>query len=300
MINHESENRQITYNCGKLELVLAPHLGGSIARFDYVDGPHRQSLLRPAAPDAADVLGMASFPLVPYANRIRGGSFICNGETISLAPNLEGDASPLHGQGWLNPWQLVSSEELTARLGFVHQAGEWPWHYEAWQDFVLNENGLTVTLGCRNLSPASMPCGLAQHPYFPCDAGTTIDASVTSAWTADENTLPVDCVPAEGRFNLRDRAICGADLDHAFEGWNGRADITWLDGPVRLALSSPDATRFHVYSPVGQGYFAAEPVQNAICALNAPQDDWEASGITMLKQGESHQMTMRLQVTPAD
>ena len=46
----------------------------------------------------------ASFPLVPFVNRIRGGRFTFRGREVRLAPNMAGDPSPLHGQGWLNPW----------------------------------------------------------------------------------------------------------------------------------------------------------------------------------------------------
>jgi len=283
----------VRLNVGTLELDLAPELGGSIARFDHVEGDRCQHLLRPAAPGAANVLGMASFPLVPYANRIRGGTFMCDGVTVRLAPNLPGDPSPIHGQGWLDTWQVETADDHHARLSFVHEPGEWPWRYEAWQDYALDDKGLTVTLACRNLSAARMPCGLAQHPYFPCDADTTIDAAVASAWTADAQTLPVDNVAPEGRFALRARKICGADLDNAFDGWAGTATIEWPDQPMRLRMSSPDAMRFHIYSPMGGGYFAAEPVQNAVAALNAPQSDWPGLGIVLLEQGDAHQMTMR-------
>ena len=50
-----------------------------------------------------NVLDAASFPLVPYVNRIRGGRFTFRGREVRLAPNMAGDPSPLHGQGWLNP-----------------------------------------------------------------------------------------------------------------------------------------------------------------------------------------------------
>jgi len=290
----------VVLTAGRLQLELRPELGGGIARLDYVDGSFRQPILRPAAPDAPDVLGMASFPLVPYANRIRGGRFVCDGKTIELSPNLPGDPSPLHGQGWLNPWRTVFADTSTARLEFLHEAGEWPWAYLAWQDFTLDETGLSLTLGCRNLSSEPMPCGLAQHPYFPCDADTVLSTTVSKAWTADENTLPLDLVDAVGRYDLKDRHICEADLDHAFEGWSGSAEIIWPAAPVRLTLASPDAYRFHIYAPVGQNYFAAEPVQNAICGLNAPQGEWGELGIVMLSEGASHQMTMRLSVRTTD
>ena len=40
-----------------------------------------------------------------------------------------------------------------------------------------------------------MPCGLGQHPYFPCGGGTRIDTVVTHVWTINEHVLPVEKVP---------------------------------------------------------------------------------------------------------
>lgn len=284
---------------GRLELDLAPAIGGSIRRFDYLAADRCQHLLRPAPADADDVLAMASFPLVPFANRIRSGRFECDGVTIALTPNLPGDPSPLHGQGWLGVWEVEAADTRSARLRFVHDGGEWPWHYEAWQDFALDEGGLTLTLGCRNLSPRPMPCGLAQHPYFPCDAATVIDLDVATAWTVDAQTLPVEQVEPNGLYSVSDRHICGTDLDNSFEGWSGTADIRWAPQSVGLRLSSPDASRFQIYSPTGEGYFAAEPVQNTVAALNMPQDRWKAMGIEMLARGECREMRMRLDVIDA-
>ncbi len=290
----------VSLEAGKLTVRLVPAIGGSIARFDHLSDRGQQPLLRPAAPGATSILAMASFPLVPFANRIRGGRFACDGKSIALAANLTGDASPLHGQGWLGQWHVVSAQQQRAELAFSHLAGEWPWDYEAWQDFALDDNGLTVTLRCRNLSPSPMPCGLGQHLYFPCDAHTMLDARVSSAWTVDADTLPVDRVEAQGEYDLHNRRIADTNLDNAFEGWAGTADIVWPGAPVRLRMSSPDAGNFHVYSPVQQDYFAAEPVQNAICALNAPPAQWEELGLAMLSQGATHELTMRLEIESAD
>ena len=57
----------------------------------------------------------ASFPLVPYVNRIRGGRFTFRGREVRLAPNMAGDPSPLHGQGWLSPWQVERAGRVDAR-----------------------------------------------------------------------------------------------------------------------------------------------------------------------------------------
>jgi aldose 1-epimerase len=244
------------------------------------------------------VLDAACFPLVPFVNRIRGGQFAFRGREIRLAPNMANDTSPLHGQGWLNAWQVDEQSETRAVLGFRHPAGEWPWAYEAHQEFALDGGGLSVRLTCRNADSEPMPCGLGQHPYFPCGPETRLDTQVSDVWTIDEHVLPVEKVPAEGRFDLRDRLVCGQDLDHGFGGWDGTATMSDPDWPYDVRLSSPNAHFFQLYSPAAGGIFVAEPVTHANAALNAPEDAWPELGMRVLEPGEAMGLDMRIEVIP--
>ena len=286
----------VSLRAGALEVTLAPEVGGSVSRFDLVRGGVREPLMRPAPEGAGAVLEAACFPLVPFANRIRGGAFVSDGRTITLTPNMAGDRSPLHGQGWLGAWSVERADERSARLAFRHPGGEWPWSYEARQDFTLDEDSLTVELACRNLSAEPMPCGLGLHPYFPCNRETRLDAPARAVWTIDADVLPVSREPASGRYSLENRAICGQGLDNGYDGWNGTARISWPDRGLALEITSPDAGRFQVFSPPEGGFFAAEPVQNANTALNAPQEQWPSLGLTRLAQGEAARLRARFAV----
>jgi aldose 1-epimerase len=290
-----------TLSLGALTLTLAPSRGGSIASFTYLspDGVAIPVLRGIGDSESATALDMGSFPLVPYVNRIRGGRFTFRGREVVLAPNMPGDPSPLHGQGWLAPWEVVSVAETEADLSFEHAAGEWPWAYHAAQHFSLDERGMRLVLTCTNRSDTPMPCGLGNHPYFPCTAQTVLDTGVESAWTVDEKVLPVDKVAAEGKYDLRERRICGQDLDNGFGGWRGVAHIATPGQPFRIALSSPDADFFQVYSPASGGLFVAEPVTHANAALNEPEERWPELGLRVLEPGEAMSLTMRLDVFPS-
>jgi aldose 1-epimerase len=257
-------------------------------------------VLRSAPDTLRSVLDAASFPLVPFVNRIRGGSFDFRNRQINLAPNMAGDRSPLHGQGWLAPWQVEDAAPERATLRFRHEPGEWPWSYEARQIAQLYSNGLTLTLECRNLSDEPMPCGLGQHPYFPCGPQTRIDTQVDHVWTIDDDVLPVERVAARGRYDLADRPVCGQGLDHGFAGWSRTALLTDPDWPFDLELRSNDARFFQLYSPPSGGLFVAEPVSHANAALNAPEAQWPELGMRVLEPGESMRLRMRLEVRPRD
>ena len=245
-----------------------------------------------------NVLEAASFPLVPFVNRIRGGAFAFRGREIRLAAEHGRRPEPAARPGLA--FALAGRERRRSERGPVvhHQPGEWPWEYRAEQAFALDENGLSLSLTCRNLSDEPMPCGLGQHPYFNCSAETRIDTQVTHAWTIDEHVLPVAKVPASGRFDLRDRAVCGQGLDHGFGGWGGSARMTDPAWPFDLELSSRTARFFQLYSPESGGIFVAEPVTHANAALNAPEAEWAELGLRVLEPGEAMSLDMRLDVIP--
>ncbi len=286
----------ITLSAGFLELRVSPSIGGSISALEWSGGGSPVPVLRKCNSCHEKVLDSANFPLVPYVNRIRGGHFTFRGREVTLAPNMAGDPSPLHGQGWLSPWRVESAGSAEALLSFRHAPGEWPWELQAKQHFALDERGLSLRLTCRNLSHEPMPCGLGQHPYFNCGSETGIDTQVTHVWTIDEHVLPLERIAATGRFDLADRAVCGQDLDHGFGGWSGRARMTDPGWPFDLELSSPDASFFQLYSPSSGGIFVAEPVTQANAALNAPEEQWAELGMRVLEPGEEMSLIMRLEV----
>jgi len=289
-------NELLLLRSGALELELSPSIGGAISRFEYMAADRPAAILRKCHSPLGKVLDAASFPLVPFVNRVRGGAFEFRGQTVRLAPNMAGDPSPLHGQGWLAEWTVEHAEVENAELLYRHSAGEWPWEYEARQHFVLTDGALDLRLTCRNLSADTMPCGLGQHPYFNCAPGTRLQTQVGHAWTVDQHVLPVAKVPATGRHDLADRLICGQDLDNGFDGWSGEAMICDPDWPFDLVMSSPQARFFQIYSPAGGGIFVAEPVTHANAAMNAPPTDWPALGLRLLEPGETMTLDMRIEV----
>src|SRR5206468_4776801 len=105
-------------------------------------------------------------------------------------------------------------------------------------------------------------------------------------------------VPAEGRYDLRNRRVCGQDLDNGFGGWEGDARMSDPEWPYDLRMHSADAHFFQLYSPPSGGIFVAEPVSHANAALNAPEKEWPELGMRVLDPGEAMSLAMRLDVNP--
>jgi aldose 1-epimerase len=291
-------NDLLTLSSDVLELQLSPSIGGAISHLEHIGSYGRTPVLRKGHSPLENVLDAPSFPLVPYVNRIRDGSFDFRGRTVSIRPNMAGDPSPLHGDGWLNTWNVESADSASAVLVYRHEPAEWPWAYEARQEFCLAGGVLDLRLSCRNLANEDMPCGLGQHPYFPCTGATRLSTQADHAWTIDEKVLPLDRVPATGRYDLGDRLICGQDLDNGWGGWSGCALISDPTWSFDVELSSPQARFFQVYSPRDGGIFVAEPVTHANAALNAPEAEWPELGMRILGAGEEMHLDMRIEVRP--
>lgn len=285
---------------GSLELQLSPSIGGAISSFAWNGSGRRTPILRESHSPLQNVLDAASFPLVPFVNRIRGGSFDFRGRQVRLSPNMAGDPSPLHGQGWTSSWRTDTVTEAEAVLVFDHQPGEWPWAYEARQHVRLVGDSLCLQLTCLNVSDEPMPCGLGVHPYFSCGPDTRIQTSVDHVWTVDEHVLPVEKAPAKGRYDITDSPVCGRGLDNGYDGWSGRALLTDPGWPFEIELSSRQARFFQLYSPANGGIFVVEPVTHANAALNEPPQQWASLGIRILQPGEEMALDSRIEVQPND
>jgi aldose 1-epimerase len=270
------------------ELLLVPEIGGSIGQLTKNGSPVLRGSDAPASP-----LDCGSFPLVPYCNRIRAGRFTFRGQEVAIAPNMAGDPSPLHGDGWLAPWQVEQWDKTSATLIFRHEPDEWPWAYVARQSLRLSGDGLEAEISCTNESRKPMPCGLGFHPYFPCDEATRIDTGVAQVWEVDDKVLPTGVAPATGRYALNGTPACARDLDNGYGGWSGEMALTYGDGVV-VRMTSPDARFFQIYSPPSGRLLAAEPVSHANAALNEPVERWTELGLQVLEPGETARLRMSL------
>jgi aldose 1-epimerase len=289
-------DRSLTLSSDILELQLSPSIGGAISNFTWKGDGGPRPILRESHTPLENILDAACFPLVPFVNRIRGGCFTFRGRQVRLSPNMAGDPSPLHGQGWTSPWRVDSPGNVEAVLSYEHRPGEWPWRYRAEQLFRLEDNALHLRLTCRNVSDEPMPCGLGFHPYFPCGAFTRIQTEVDEVWTVDQDVLPAARMPPEGRYAIGDDPVCARGLDNGYGGWSGRTILSDVNWPYEIELSSPQARYFQLYSPENGGIFVAEPVTHANAALNEPEEDWARLGIAILDPGEEMALAARIAV----
>lgn len=261
---------------GELVLELAPEVGGSIAAFYSERDGVRHDWLRPALPEAldrCDPLGMASFPLVPWCNRIRNGHSRYGDLPVDLPPNVPGSPHTLHGTGWHHPWQLKARGEDWAELVQQHfpaQAHDWPYAFDARQKLQLVDSGLKIEMAVTNRSVHPMPAGIGHHPYLPHRPGTRLQADVGAMWAGDAELLPTRLErPAFLDRLARGIDLSVLDLDNNFVGWQHLARVDWPAQGAWLELhAEPPLDFFVLYCPQGEDHFVIEGVSNCTDWMN--------------------------------
>jgi aldose 1-epimerase len=133
-----------------VEVEVDPGAGGRMASF-RVDG--RELLVT----EGIGPMATGSFPMAPYAGRIRNARFEFRGRSYALPDTMAPHA--IHGTVYYRPWQRVDDRTIEIDLG-----PEWPFGGHAVQHFELDSRRLICRLEVHADVP--MPASLGWHPWF--------------------------------------------------------------------------------------------------------------------------------------
>ncbi len=277
---------------------MSPSAGGRLCRLVW-HGPNGDlELLVPvntAEPfDEDHWPKQGAFPMLPYANRLKGASFSWEGNThrVRAAP---GHTHGLHGAGHRQSWQMVECHASAVRLSWRHAADgiEWPWSFTATLDYSLSASGLAVALAITNEAATPMPAVLGWHPYVP--------ASWLQVATLEGAASAVHVVCSDGICRAaapeRTAGFASAFFDvpapHtlALQGWHS----TWsmqAAGGERWCLSADAAHLVH-HVPSDLAYLCIEPVTALPGALGARTDLYASQDIALMP-GARRELACRL------
>ncbi len=261
-----------TIQAGDSICTLCPELGGSILSWNIAG----QNMLRrtsQAALSGGSRLEFASFPLVPYSNRIGKASFIWAGRRIDLTPNFAPEPHAIHGIGWEDNWatEIVEPDKIVLSLAHCGNA-RWPWPFVAEQAITVTPNGLHLELTAHNMSDEAVPLGFGHHPYFD-QAGAKMTFDAQRVWMSGADSLPTQPVVPQGQFSFDTLLpVEGRAIDHCYAAWSGRTYIEWVGRALALEITSPMQAAV-VYIPKGGDAFCFEPVPHINNALNIPEQE---------------------------
>jgi aldose 1-epimerase len=259
--------QRINLIAGESRCMLAPELGGSILSWAVAGQP----MLRSATEQeitSGKRLGLASFPLVPWSNRIAGGRFVWGACEVAITPNFAPEPHAIHGIGWNEAWAVEALSQNSVTLTLQHPGdARWPWAFLARQSLSVEADRLTVAMSALNLSAESAPLGFGHHPYFDRE-GASLRFTAKRVWMNDEDMLPMQSEVPSGAFDFSaDGSLEGRVVDHCFSGWDGAACIAWDSRPFGLSVTS-DLPAAVVYVPQGGDRFCFEPVPHSNNAIN--------------------------------
>ena len=276
-------------HAGALRLALRPDLGGSIAGLWH----HGVPVLRSVEPHELDrARRAASYPLVPWSNRIAGGRFTWLGRDHRLDFDRADGPHALHGVAWQGRWRVeppaLPGAPAEIVLAFDHPGdASWPFPFSARQRLQLAPTGLRAELEVVNTGTQPAPFGLGWHPYFPKRPRSRLHVDCSGRWELGADQLPTQLVPQAGI----DGDVARLAYDNVFEGTSGPARIR--DERFSLALRS-SLSRLVVYTPQDRDYFAVEPVSHVSNAINQPAPS--ALGLVTLQPGQTQRAWMTLEV----
>lgn len=280
----------ITLAAGKAKARIVPQMGGGLAGLWEGDLP----VLRPWSGRAEDgPFALACNLLLPFSNRMSCGGFTYDGQHYPIAPNVPGEAYPIHGDGFQRSWQPDSLSQTKAELSLQNGAIG-PFRYAAKVSYHLTPGALDVRLSVTNQGHFALPFGLGLHPWFPRDLATRLQFTATGHWPETLDHLPAtyDPMPLNHGGAWHDLAALPEGwINTAFSGWDGHAQISQGPHAASSRMTVSGLGTALLYSPSATtDFFCFEPVSHPVDAHNLPGQP----GLTRLDPGESLTVSMTL------
>ena len=151
----------IRIGTGPLWVDIAPQAGGRLAQISF-DGC--EWLVGYGAANAA-MLAWGSYPMLPWAGRLRRGRFNFAGTAYQLPANLDGNA--IHGLGFAMPWSIQTQSDRHVELFLqLPEDTRWPFGGSARQRIeIRGERTLHLELSV-TANKRAMPAVIGWHPWF--------------------------------------------------------------------------------------------------------------------------------------
>lgn len=258
--------QQYTIRHGEWEAVIT-ELGATMRKVTY----QGKNVIVPLGPDDPVTCCQGQL-LVPFPNRIEGGTYTFEGKTYELPIDEHERNTAIHGYGYRSYWTLESlSEDSVTQSWRVPHLNGYPFDLLVTTTHTLTDDGLHITVEAYNNGGETAPWALAIHPWLDngfngygdeidghnaqCHLTVPADTHVT----VDENLIPTGTEPVDGtKYDLRDNPLLtGQPFDDAWTDVHHDADgittatFTRPDGLVIKVGGDETITSFQVCTGTG-------------------------------------------------
>jgi len=137
----------------------------------------------------------AGVVMSPWPNRIDGGKWVYQGQTLQFDINFVSQQNSNHGLLLDYPYELISRTPSSVTLGAtIFPRAAYPFLVETTVTYELGEAGLTVTNSAINRSSVEAPYAVGGHPYFKFSevdaAELKISNQAKTRTTVDDRQIP--------------------------------------------------------------------------------------------------------------
>ena len=239
-----------------------------------------------------EITKTACFPLVPFCNRINKNKFLYKNRIYKFRNNSKLGKYYLHGDGWLNKWQILKKTNNSIEIQFLKKKNELsPYEYLSRQKFILFKNKLKIYLSVKNLNDNALPFGLGLHTYYPMNELTKLHAKSKTYWLENNNFIPTKIVNNSKKMNFnKPSSLPNKWINNCFNNWNGKAAIYWPEKKMMLKITSSNNCKYFFLfvsdnkfeKNFKKDYFSFEPMTHAVNAHNLKKKN----GLIELKKNQ--------------
>ncbi len=249
--------------------------------------------------------------LIPFPNRLRGGSYSYGGEKLNFPVNSPGDGTALHGLVYNKPFKVKSIQsgidQATCKLEYDYDGSDsgYPFPFTVRIVYTIRDMN---TLECKteiiNMGKSALPIGSGWHHYLHFPEGVDaveLKLPPSKRVVVDDSLLPTgELLESKNYSNFN--PLNGERFDTCFKLESNESEnfIELLDKKRKLhytlSLKGGDAgyKYFQLFNhPHGTG-FAVEPMSCNIDAFNNGQ------GLLDLDAGKSVQYEFQIYLDSAD
>ncbi|MDE2238635.1 MAG: aldose 1-epimerase [Rhodospirillales bacterium] len=281
----------LTLSLGPMRLEIAPETGGAIFAWHHgATGLLRDDM--PGTDGGIPARQLASFPLIPFSNRIAGGHFKFDGVDYTLPRDMKETRHAMHGNALYAAWDIAESttSRVVLRLPYSPDRQDipfFPFAYEAEQVYEVTDTALRIGLSLRNTDARRFPAGFGHHLYFPRQGETSVKFTAGQMWENGADGLPSTPTTQYRTALAQGYRLDAKAFDNCFEGWTGESLLSFPEAGHSLHIkASPVFGHCVLYTPPGNPFFAFEPVTHLNDAVNR-MTETNRHDLVILEPGET-------------
>jgi aldose 1-epimerase len=284
------QNEPMTVENEFWRLSLLPRLGASPTALQANLGGNWTDIMRPTPPElliGSSSAKFSSYTLAPWSNRIPNGKFIFAGQEYQLRINIQKEQTARHGDVQDRPWDVVQhGSSLICDYNSPPDVN-FPFPFAMQVKHTLEGKLYKLEMHIKNTGDHAMPVGFGIHPYFlRRGQNPSLRFAATGVYLTDSSNVPTQAsAPIPDWLGFASpKALESRQIDHVFNGWDGKAELAWQDCTLHIQASDVFG-HFVVYTGAPDDTIALEPITHATNAFNLAEAGVEGVGHRVLGAG---------------